>query len=126
MRSKGRPTTAPKGVTPRGAATPYGAPKPTCPSGQGVLWDHVENMWRCFPTTSCPEGYRWDDYWDAKQSAIECYRSQFIEGWPDDSPTFVDRLRQQAATWGFAINTRYGEPFASREPIGLSSTATLI
>ena len=66
------------------------------------------------------------DHWDAKQSAIECYRSQFIEGREHESPKFIDRLRQAAATWGFAINTRYGEPFASREPIGLTSTSGLI
>ena len=66
------------------------------------------------------------DYWDGKQAAIECYQSQFIEGWPQDPPTLIDRLRQQAATWGFAIGTRYGEPFASREPIGLGSMGTLV
>ena len=38
----------------------------------------------------------------------------------------LDRLRDQAATWGFAINTRYGEPFACREPIGLTAMRGLI
>jgi N-acetylglucosamine malate deacetylase 1 len=61
------------------------------------------------------------DYWDRKRTAIECYRSQFIEGRPQTPPTFLDRLRDQAATWGFTIGTRYGEAFASREPIGLST-----
>lgn len=66
------------------------------------------------------------DYWDGKQAAIECYRSQFIQGWPQQPPTLIDRLRQQAATWGWAIGTRYGEPFASREAIGLSSMQPLV
>jgi len=66
------------------------------------------------------------DHWDRKQAAIECYRSQFIEGLPQEPPTLIDRLRQQAATWGWAIGTRYGEPFACREPIGLSSMRTLL
>ena len=66
------------------------------------------------------------DHWDKKRAAIECYRSQFIEGWPQDPPTLIDRLRHQASTWGWAIGTRYGEPFASREPIGLSSMRTLL
>jgi len=66
------------------------------------------------------------DYWEKKQAAIECYRSQFIEGRSADPPTFIDRLRDQAATWGWAINARYGEPFASRQPIGLTSMRTLL
>jgi bacillithiol biosynthesis deacetylase BshB1 len=61
------------------------------------------------------------DYWERKQAAIECYRSQFIEGRPQVPPTFIDHLRNQAATWGWSIGARYGEPFASREPIGLKS-----
>ena len=66
------------------------------------------------------------DYWEKKQAAIECYRSQFIEGRPTDPPTFIHRLRDQAATWGLAINTRYGEPYASREAIGLTGMRSLI
>lgn len=62
------------------------------------------------------------DYWDRKRAAIECYKSQFI----DRSVGLVDRFRDQAANWGFLIGTRYGEPFASREPLGLSSTKGLI
>lgn len=65
-------------------------------------------------------------YWDRKRAAIECYRSQFIEGRPQDPPTFIDRLRDQAATWGWSIGTRYGEPLASREPIGLASLRGLL
>jgi bacillithiol biosynthesis deacetylase BshB1 len=64
-------------------------------------------------------------YWKRKLAAIECYRSQFIEGRPPDSPTFLDRLRDQAAYWGWAIGTDYGEPFASREPLGLASLRDL-
>ncbi len=60
------------------------------------------------------------DYWDRKFQALRCYESQFIKGRSPLAPTFLDRLRDQAATWGYAIGTRYGEPFASREPIGLS------
>lgn len=66
------------------------------------------------------------DYWDRKRAAVECYRSQFIEGRPQGPPSFVDRLRDQAATWGWAIGTRYGEPVASREPIGLAGLRGLV
>ena len=59
------------------------------------------------------------DFWERKLAALECYRSQLIEGRPEEPPTLLDRLRDQAAYWGWAIGTRYGEPFASREPIGL-------
>jgi bacillithiol biosynthesis deacetylase BshB1 len=66
------------------------------------------------------------DFWEKKREAIESYRSQFIEGRPSEPPTFIDRLRDQAATWGFSIGTLYGEPFATREPVGLSSLRTLL
>jgi bacillithiol biosynthesis deacetylase BshB1 len=65
------------------------------------------------------------DYWDKKRAAIECYRSQFIEGRPQEPPTFIDSLRDMAAALGHCIGVRYGEPFASREPIGLTTMAGL-
>lgn len=61
------------------------------------------------------------DFWETKELAIRSYESQFITGRPTASPTFIDRLRDQAAYWGWSIGTRYGEPFASREPVGLRS-----
>jgi bacillithiol biosynthesis deacetylase BshB1 len=64
--------------------------------------------------------------WEKKRAAIECYRSQFIDGRPTDPPTFLDRLRDQAAFWGWSIGTDYGEPFASREPLGLAGLRDLV
>ena len=81
------------------------------------------------------------DFWEKKRAALECYRSQFFEGpgtvpifasakmGPSPStpakivasPTIIDGLRDQAAFWGSLIGTRYGEPFASREPVGLAT-----
>jgi N-acetylglucosamine malate deacetylase 1 len=66
------------------------------------------------------------DTWPRKIEAIRCYQSQFITGRPAEPPTFLDRLRDQAATWGFAIGTEYGEPIASREPIGLTGLRELV
>lgn len=66
------------------------------------------------------------DQWEVKARAIACYHSQFIAGRSTDPPTFLDRLRDEAAYWGKAIGTRYGEPFACREPIGLSTMAALV
>jgi len=65
------------------------------------------------------------DQCDRKFEALRCYHSQFIQG-REETPSLLDRLREQAATWGFAIGTRYAEPFASREPIGLTGLNQLI
>jgi bacillithiol biosynthesis deacetylase BshB1 len=65
------------------------------------------------------------DQWPQKQAAIECYRSQFIEGRPQEPPTIVDRLREIAGAWGFAIGTRYGEAYSCREPIGITTLKAL-
>jgi bacillithiol biosynthesis deacetylase BshB1 len=64
--------------------------------------------------------------WRRKQAAIECYHSQFVEGRPTEPPTMLDRFRDEAAFWGKSIGTAYGEPFASREPVGLASLRDLV
>jgi bacillithiol biosynthesis deacetylase BshB1 len=64
--------------------------------------------------------------WEQKQAAIECYRSQFIEGRPQAPPTLIDRLREIAGSWGFAISTRFGEAYSCREPIGVTTFSALI
>lgn len=64
-------------------------------------------------------------YWDRKEAALACYHSQLIEGRPA-GPTIIERLRDQASAWGWAIGTRYGEGFATREPVGLSSLRMLL
>lgn len=64
--------------------------------------------------------------WEQKLAAIACYQSQFVAGRPTDAPTFLDRLRDEAAWWGKTIGTRYGEPFACREPLGMSSLQSLV
>ena len=65
-------------------------------------------------------------FWEQKLAAIAAYRSQFVTGRPEESPSFLDRLRDQAAYWGWSIGTRYGEPFASREAIGLTSMSAMV
>jgi hypothetical protein len=59
-------------------------------------------------------------------AAIECYQSQFVVGRPTEPPTFLDRLRDQAAFWGWSIGAAYGEAYASREPLGLASLRDLV
>jgi N-acetylglucosamine malate deacetylase 1 len=65
-------------------------------------------------------------YWEQKLASIRAYESQFITGRPTEAPTFLDRLRDQAAYWGWSIGTKYGEPFACREAIGLTGLQELI
>jgi N-acetylglucosamine malate deacetylase 1 len=66
------------------------------------------------------------EFWERKRAAIACYHSQFIAGRPTDQPTVLDRLRDEAAFWGKSIGVRYGEPFACREPVGLTSFRNLV
>ncbi len=65
------------------------------------------------------------DYWERKLESLRCYHSQFVAGRSAASPTFLEQLRDEAAFWGKSIGARYGEPFACREPIGLTSLTGL-
>ena len=61
-----------------------------------------------------------------KMRAVACYRSQFIEGRPADPPTFLDDLCDRARYWGWIIGAGYGEPFLTREEVGLRSLRDLL
>jgi bacillithiol biosynthesis deacetylase BshB1 len=65
-------------------------------------------------------------FWERKLEAIASYQSQFVAGRPTEPPTFLDRLRDEAAYWGKSIGVNYGEPFTSREPVGLRDVRSLI
>lgn len=65
-------------------------------------------------------------FWEQKLAAIRCFQSQFVAGRPQDPPTFLDSVRDEAAYWGKSIGVAFGEPFACREPIGLSGMSELI
>lgn len=64
--------------------------------------------------------------WDRKFEAIRCYQSQFITGRSTQPPTMLEQLRDEASYWGRMIGTRYGEPFAAREPVALRGLRDLI
>ncbi len=64
--------------------------------------------------------------WAQKLESIACYQSQFVQGREHLNPTFLEQLETEAAFWGKTIGVQYGEPFTSREPIGLSGFDTLI
>jgi bacillithiol biosynthesis deacetylase BshB1 len=63
---------------------------------------------------------------ETKMRALACYRSQLIEGKPTSHPTLLDDVRDRARYWGWSINTGYGEPFVSREEIGLRGLGELV
>ena len=66
------------------------------------------------------------EQWSAKSDSVCAYQSQFATGRSNSPPTFVEKLREEAAFWGKSIGVRYGEPFASKEPIGITDFASLI
>ena len=66
------------------------------------------------------------DEWQQKRAVLECYQSQFVTGRQTDVPTLLDRFETTAAYFGQLVGKRYGEPFACRECIGLSSLASLL
>ena len=63
--------------------------------------------------------------WPKKMAAIAAFHSQFVKGREDLQPSFLDRVRDEAAYWGKMIGKRYGEPFACREPIALNDLSGL-
>jgi N-acetylglucosamine malate deacetylase 1 len=65
------------------------------------------------------------EFWDRKAAAINAYESQFLTGREQIQPPYVERFREEAGFWGRSIGVRYAEPFASREPIGLSDFESL-
>jgi LmbE family N-acetylglucosaminyl deacetylase len=63
---------------------------------------------------------------EAKMRAVLCYQSQFVTGRPTAPPTFIDDVRDRARYWGWSIGAGYGEPFASREDVGLRGLRDLL
>ena len=66
------------------------------------------------------------EHWDQKLASVLAYESQFVTGRPKEPPTMIDRIRDDAAYWGRLIDRRYGEPFATKEPLALQSLRDLI
>jgi bacillithiol biosynthesis deacetylase BshB1 len=64
------------------------------------------------------------DQIDRKMQAIACYRSQFNDA--RGNAGVLDAVRTVAAYWGTRIRRPYGEPFASKEPIGLRGLQDLL
>lgn len=58
---------------------------------------------------------------EQKMQSIRCYESQFITGKSQEYPTTIDDIRDRARYWGWSIGAKYGEPFASRESIRMTT-----
>ena len=65
------------------------------------------------------------DTLEEKLAAVAAYESQFGHRSPE-FPTIADDLRGRARYWGWAINKGYGEPFASRETVGVGGFDDLL
>lgn len=63
---------------------------------------------------------------EQKMRAVECYQSQLVTGRPQTFPTTLDNIRARARYWGWSIHTGYGEPFASREEVGIAGLNALL
>ena len=63
---------------------------------------------------------------EEKMASVRCYESQFLSGRKQEFPTALDDIRDRARFWGWAITSKYGEPFASRESIRATSFAPMM
>ena len=62
---------------------------------------------------------------ETKMAALNCYESQLITGRSKSFPTLLDDVKDRNRYWGWAIGKAYGEPFLTREEIGLKSLGNL-
>ena len=63
---------------------------------------------------------------EAKIRAMRAYRSQLIDNQPEGKPGVIDSVCDRTRFWGHTVGVRHAEPFASREPIGLSGLDRLL
>ncbi len=63
---------------------------------------------------------------DAKLASLRCYHSQLVANQPPDRPGVIDSVADRTRFWGHTVGVRHAEPFASREPIGLTGFDQLL
>jgi bacillithiol biosynthesis deacetylase BshB1 len=66
------------------------------------------------------------DQLEGKLAALRCYRSQLVDNQPEGKPGVIDSVCDRTRFWGHLIGVRHAEPFASREPVGLTSLDHLL
>lgn len=62
----------------------------------------------------------------AKRAALECYRSQLVDNQPPGQPSVIDAVFDRTRFWGHLVGVNHAEPFASREPVGLTTLDALL
>ena len=66
------------------------------------------------------------DAFATKEAALRCYRSQLVDNQPPGRPGVIDSVADRTRFWGHLAGVAHAEPFASREPIGLSGLDGLL
>ncbi|MEM6365152.1 MAG: bacillithiol biosynthesis deacetylase BshB1, partial [Planctomycetota bacterium] len=66
------------------------------------------------------------EQWPTKLAALSAYESQLITGRPTEPAPLLQQFQSEAAYWGKLIQRKYGEPFATREPLALDDLSSLI
>jgi bacillithiol biosynthesis deacetylase BshB1 len=66
------------------------------------------------------------DQVDAKVQAMRAYRSQLVDNQAAGKPGVIDSVVDRNRFWGQTVGVRHAEPFASREPIGLTGLDALL
>ncbi|MGO8899598.1 MAG: bacillithiol biosynthesis deacetylase BshB1 [Isosphaeraceae bacterium] len=66
------------------------------------------------------------DQFEAKDQALRCYRSQLVDNQSADKPGVIDSVCDRTRFWGHMVGVKHAEPFASREPVGLTSLDHLL
>jgi bacillithiol biosynthesis deacetylase BshB1 len=61
-----------------------------------------------------------------KVRAMECYRSQFLEGRGAEAGAVLRYVADANRYWGHMINRAYGEPFALQETLGLATPDCIV
>ncbi len=66
------------------------------------------------------------DQVEPKERAMRAYRSQLVDNQPPGKPGVIDSVLDRNRFWGHTVGVRHAEPFASREPIGLTGLDGLL
>jgi len=66
------------------------------------------------------------DQLEAKDQALRCYRSQLVDNQSAGKPGVIDSVCDRTRFWGQMVGVEHAEPFASREPVGLTSLDHLL
>lgn len=60
------------------------------------------------------------DQAETKRAALECYWTQLVANQPAGRPGVIDAVFDRTRFWGHLAGVLHAEPFACREPLGLS------